>query len=193
MATSRICSIPNCSKPSMINGLCAPHDRRKKLYGDPLKGKAMRGEAARYFRDVVLPYDGDECLTWPFTTSVGGYATVWLDGQQQYVSRILCERQFGPSPTPVHHAAHSCGNGAGHCCTKRHLRWATPAENINDKFGHGTILSGEMCPTSKLTAEKVRHIRSFKGVLTQMEIASYFGVSQTLISQIFLNKIWKGA
>lgn len=176
----------------MLNGLCAGHDRRKKLYGDPMMGRRSRGTAARYFHDVVLPYDGDECLTWPFTTSVGGYAVVQLDGRQQYVSRILCERQFGPAPTAEHHAAHSCGNGAGHCCTKRHLRWATPAENIQDKVGHGTILRGEMNPLSKLTAEKVRHIRSFKGVLTQMEIAAYFGVSQTLISQIFLNKIWKG-
>lgn len=168
MAISRIISIP-------------PHGKRG----------SQHNERMQYVRDIVMPYDGDDCLIWPFSRTPGGYGQIRVNGKTGYVTRLICQEMFGPPPSPKHHAAHSCGNGSKGCCTKRHLRWASPAENIQDKFKHGTIIKGEAVAASKLTVDQVRHIKSFKGVLTQMEIAAYFGVSQTNISQIFLGKIWR--
>lgn len=68
MATSRICSIPDCGKTSKSRGWCSAHHSRFLRHGDPLAGGTPTGEPWRYFQEVVLPYEGDECLSWPYST-----------------------------------------------------------------------------------------------------------------------------
>jgi len=134
--TCLVCSIPDCGKPHMARGWCQKHYFRFRRHGDPLGGAI--GDARRYFEEVILNYDGDECLPWPFSTADCGYGRIRIGGRKQVVSRAVCERVNGPPPTPAHEAAHSCGKGHEGCCTKRHLRWATRTENQAERVAHGT-------------------------------------------------------
>lgn len=42
MATSRLCSIPDCGKPTIARGWCPAHYKRWRLHGDPLAGDPPR-------------------------------------------------------------------------------------------------------------------------------------------------------
>src|SRR5687767_14275504 len=99
MATQRICSIPDCGKKHFGRGWCAAHWVRWQRHGDPLGGGIPHGEAQRYFRDVVLSYDGDECLRWPYADDGKGYGVMRLDGKIAYVHRRVCEYARGPAPS----------------------------------------------------------------------------------------------
>lgn len=192
MAESRICSIPECGKSVEAHGWCAAHYNRWYRHGDPLGGGISKGEAQRYFREVVLTYDGADCLTWPYDCSTAGYGRLKYNGKQKNVSRLVCEKSEGPPPTDRHEAAHSCGNGHLGCVAKRHLSWKTSAENSSDKFAHGTNSAGEKNGSAKLTEADVAEIRRLLGSMKQQDIADRFGVSAGLISKIKRKELWNG-
>jgi len=150
-----------------------------------------RGEPLRFIREIAVPYQGDDCLTWPFARITNGYGSVWYEGKVKYPHRIVCELAHGPAPSPRHEAAHSCGKGHEGCVNPRHLRWATPKENNADKVNHGTTLRGERSARAKLSAADVRQIRAQRGRETQQSLGNRFGVSPRTIEAIHLNKIWK--
>ncbi len=185
-----ICSIANCGKKHYGHGYCQGHLRRLKEQGDPSAGKRFgEGNVAYYYRTVVLPYEGDECLTWPFTTS-SGYGMIRYDGNMRIVSRLLCEEEHGPPPTPKHEAAHSCGKGKQGCVTRRHLSWKTGAENAADKVRHGTIARGAKSGRAKISEEDVIKIRSMRGQIMQADLAKQFGVCEATIRVIQLRQSW---
>lgn len=180
MATSRLCSIPDCGKaaPSNRKGWCEAHYTRWHRHGDPLAGGTSKGEVERYFCDVVMAYDGDECLLWPFAKLPSGYPKM-NDG---YAHRRVCEEAHGPAPTPEHEAAHSCGNGRLSCVTKRHLSWKTHVENESDKMLHGTRPTGEHHHGAKLSDDDVLEIRSSNE--PGIDLAKRFDVSPGHISYV---------
>lgn len=141
MANPKLCSIPDCGKPIKSRGWCTGHYQRWNKHGNPLGGGTSPGEALRFYREVVLPYDGDECLVWPYATKFDGYGMLWLAGRPHIVSRLVCEDANGPAPTPKHDAAHSCGQGRLGCVAKRHLSWKTRLENVADSIAHGTFVT----------------------------------------------------
>jgi len=192
MAESRICSIPDCGKRVEARGWCVAHYNRWIRHGDPLSGGISKGEAQRYFRDVVLVYDGNDCLPWPYDRSTAGYGRLKYNGKQKNVSRLVCEVAEGQPPTDRHEAAHSCGNGHIGCVTKRHLSWKTPAENSFDRIRHGTSGAGEKNAGAKLTLFQVEEIRALLGHMKQRDIADRFGVSAALISKIKHKELWNG-
>lgn len=149
------------------------------------------GEALSYFKNVVLPYRGEECLIWPYSRTPDGYTSMGYDGRTHTVSEIACTLTYGPRPTPQHQAAHKCGNGKGGCCAPGHVRWATPAENAADKFDHGTSTRGEGNHAAKLTEAEVAQIREMRGISTQSAVARLFGVSPSQVSYIQSGKRWK--
>lgn len=134
--SERQCSIDDCSKPIVnIRGWCSAHYQRWRAHGDPLKGRTADGEPKRYLHEVVLAYEGDECMPWPYGRYASGYGRI----RGSIVSRLVCEAVNGPPPTPKHEAAHSCGKGHEGCVTKGHLSWKTHAENMADTIAHGTM------------------------------------------------------
>lgn len=184
---SRICYLDGCDSPHHARGLCKIHYLRKSRYGDPYaKTRPGNGEARRYFLDVVLTYDGDECLVWPFFRDPQGYGRV----SGQLVTRAACQMLYGDPPTPKHEAAHSCGKGHEGCCTPRHLSWKTRLENEADKETHGTKAIGQRNGQSRLTDANVQEIRSLKGVISQQEIGKRFGVSQSHVNDILNHRNW---
>lgn len=191
------CSVEGCkgsadNKAGGRRGWCSSHYRRWKHHGDPLAGGTVRGEVPRYYAEFVLPYEGEECLLWPYGKTTRGYAQMWVDSHSRLalVSRLVCEEENGPPPSGDHDAAHSCGNGHLGCVTKRHLSWKTKIGNAADMIVHGTHLRGERQNGAKLTEDDVRAIRSLQGVILQKEIASQFGVSKQRISAILARKDW---
>lgn len=163
---------------------------RQWRYGDPLVEKGtVKGEPETFLQDVVLQYNGVDCLIWPYSRSLYGYGQIWLDGRLQTVSRVACKHLHGPPPTSEHHAAHTCGRGHQGCVNPNHLRWATCKENLADRKAHGTMNYGERNGASKLTEADVRTIRKAQGF--HREIAAKFGVSRETIGEIKRGVTWK--
>jgi hypothetical protein len=184
MADKPVCSIPDCSNTVYNSrGWCRSHYRRWLKYGDPLLGGTAWGAAQSYFRDVVLTYDGDDCLIWPFQRNRKGYARLDVNGKTKFVSRLVCEHEIGPAPTPEHEAAHSCGKGHLSCVTKRHLSWKTGSENHSDKLAHGTY-------GRKLTAGIVVEIRRLSPTTKQSDIARMLRVNRSTVCRVINGKAW---
>lgn len=190
MATSRLCSIADCGKPHYAKGWCWRHYLRQRRHGDPLKGGTTLGEPQAFLQNVALPYQGDECLVWPFCRTPKGYGEVRLNGRSRFVHRVVCEAIHGPPPTARHEAAHSCGNGHLGCVAPRHLRWATHAENRLDMIAHQRSLRGTRNPHARLTPADVRIIRKMDGQ-NQHQIARLFGVHPNTINAILRRRNWK--
>lgn len=155
-----------------------------------MAGKSFHSTPRHFYRNVVLTYNGEECLIWPFGRGKTGYPMLWDDGQMQYVHLLLCKEVNGPPPTPDHDAAHSCGKGKQGCVTKRHLDWKTRIENEADKLEHGTHNRGARHGLSILTDDDVRQIRTLRGYLPQAEIGQMFGVSRVAVCQIHTRQRW---
>lgn len=185
------CSIDGCEQQRSARGWCKKHHQRWLRHRDPLAIRRPQ-PAQDFLRDVVFPYEGKDCLFWPFATNKDGYGIVW----QGTVHRIVCERRNGPPPTPEHEAAHSCGNGHLACVAGHHLSWKTHVENMAYRIPHGTHSRGERCGKAKLTEDEVRAIRVLTARMPQGDIAKIFGVSSQHISKIQSDQQWshlKGA
>lgn len=185
------CTIEGCEKLIHAGGLCQLHYHRRRRHGDPLAGRTLDGSPVRYLRDVVVPYDGDDCLIWPFTRVASGYGQVRYEGRRRGVHRLVCEKVHGQPASPDLVAAHSCGNGHLGCVTPRHLSWKTQQGNALDSIEHGTFARGERHGNAKITAAIAGEIRALKGRLSQRKIAKLFGISASNVGHIHVGTRWK--
>lgn len=191
-APKRTCLIDGCNKSAFARGWCGSHYGRWRRHGDPLAGRTFVGEPERFLKEVAMSHSGDECLVWPFARNSAGYGNILLNGWFQTVSRVVCEQVNGSPPSDDYEAAHLCGKGHEGCVSGNHLRWALPAVNQADRYQHGTVSLGSKNPSAKLSEREVAEIRSLIGChVSQRRIAERFGVSQTLISQIKVGKVWQ--
>lgn len=191
----KACSVDGCKRSTTKKaggrrGFCTKHYTRFLRHGDAEGGGTGHGDLNKFYDEVVLKYEGDECLVWPYWRTAAGYGMMWRDKKNFVVSRAVCEDTIGPAPTELHHAAHLCGKGHLGCVAKKHLQWKTPTENNADKKVHGTETKGQRNPMSRLTEDKVREIKSLRGSMTQTAIAAQFGVSFGHVSDIFRGTRW---
>lgn len=109
--------------------------------------------------------------------------------KQHFVHRLVIDA-FGPQrPSPYHIVAHNDGNPRNNHISN--LRWATHAENAQDKIMHGRSLRGERNPKAKLTADDVRAIRAApERYGMKSELARRYGVNNTLITRIRNGEMW---
>ncbi len=116
----------------------------------------------------------DDCVLWPYAVDGKGYGVLrGSDGKLRRTHRMSCIKHYGPSPDK--HVAHSCRNR--HCLNPRHLRWATPTENMRDKIRDGTHMQGSDQNGAKLTADQVLRMRELRVSGTPVrDIAAEFGV-----------------
>lgn len=174
-----------------IRGWCVKHYCRWKTHGDPLGGRpTFNGEPMKFIQEVAIPYDGSDCLVWPYAKGSMGRGSIRIGGKTLEVNRLICEGRHGPPPSPEHEAAHECGNGHLACCNPLHLRWDTHTGNQRDRVAHGTSNRGEQSGLAKLTEDQVRHIRSLRGKMPYRLIAEMFGVAAPTISAICNRYSW---
>lgn len=139
------------------------------------------------FLQNALSYKGKKCLIWPYGRTIWGYGLFRHENKQQYAHRWICSQVNGPAPTTAHQASHSCGRGQFGCVNPHHISWKTPSENAQEKSSRGVHYGGG----KKLTATKVRKIRSLQETKTQIQIACQFGISPALVRKIFTKEIWR--
>lgn len=167
-----------------------------KLYNrDETRRKAAIGEASDFFWNVVLNYEGDDCLAWPFNRA-RGYGRVWHGGRMRTVSNLVCRYVHGEPPEGKLDAAHSCGKGHEGCVNPRHIRWASRAENLAEAVVHGTRGRGAFIThprgrrtiriekNCKLSPSDVTRIRELKGQHSMRVVAERFGVSISQVNRI---------
>jgi len=121
-----------------------------------------------------------------------GYPTAMISMKNKkygfFVHRMVAQVFIGPCPEGMQVRHRDGDRGNPH---KDNLLYGTQNENEADKKLHGRTNNGERNGQSKLTRKDVSDIRELlaKGVY-QKEIATMFGVVQSLISQIHRGKIW---
>jgi len=104
----------------------------------------MRISKCRDFIDDAISSDVEDCIIWPFavrkSSGYGAY-TFRVDGAKKNsdVHRYVCSLVHGEGHEGMQ-AAHSCGKPL--CINPRHLKWATPLENMADAMAHGTLRGG---------------------------------------------------
>lgn len=139
---AKFCSIPGCGKPHRGLGYCNAHYMRFIRNDDPLAGKTSRGEPLRWL-DEAMFRQTDECVFWPFSQELTDDAKVKINGRTVRVCRLVATITHGEPPSPDHQAAHSCGMGHVSCINPRHIRWALPEENAEDKRIHALVRGPE--------------------------------------------------
>lgn len=150
-----------------------------------------QGELTRYFYKEVLPHESDECLIWGYTKNPDGYGMMTYKGRTTGAHRAVCIEVYGPPPSLIHQAAHSCGNGHLGCVNKRHLSWKTPKENSADAISHGRTRRGNSNPRTLLTEEQAKEVKSLlKTGCPPPEIARKFGVPPNTIHAINQGRSW---
>lgn len=190
----RVCAVEGCANdagaPGAARGWCPKHYQRWKRCGDAAHVDIDRGAAMRFINEVALPFEGEDCLLWPFARYRDGYGQVWFEGRLAGAHRVVCQMAHGEPENDGLDAAHSCGNGHDGCVNPGHLRWATRAANFADMAAHGTKPIGEQAPWAKLTDDGVRQIRRLALTMQQKDIAVLMGVSKPTISAVLSGKRW---
>ena len=150
--------------------------------------QVTKGNGAGYhFLVGLIGHQGDECVTWPLFRDKCGRGRVGHDGHHYWAHRLMCQIAHGDPPTPKHTAAHNCGKGHEGCVNPKHLEWKTQAENLADCAIHGTQPTHSYGNKGRLTRVQAQEIRDARGIKTQRELASEYGVSEGAI-----NDIWRG-
>ncbi len=136
-------------------------------------------------------WTGSDCLIFPYGRNSAGYGQIKVEGRKGYAHRWMCEAVHGSPDAERVHVAHSCGNGHLGCVNPRHLRWATPAENMADRVGHGTANRGERQGHAKLTESDVREIIAlYRQGRPLGEIAKTFNIAKSNVCLIGKGRTW---
>ena len=181
----RICTAAGCGAKHFSKGYCAAHYGRWRRHGD-LKFKRCPNGAPFQFLVEHKDRRSDQCLEFPFSRNVHGYGQVSKPGFPKGAHRVMCILVYGRPPFRRAEVAHSCRNKI--CVNPLHLRWATAAENNEDRARHGTIPLGSAVPGSKLTEADVRAIRASSE--SNKTLAQRYNVSPQTVWKIRTGHAW---
>lgn len=144
-----------------------------------------------YERYVVRNPEG--CWGWKGSSPKNpGYGDFCWHSHKERAHRASWIIHFGPIPEGMY-VCHHCDNPV--CSKPEHLFLGKDKENQHDALKKGRHPAigkrGRENPMAKLDEEKVRQIRKMLAdKIVQKKIADNFGIQQTLVSQIGLNKVW---
>ena len=138
---------------------------------------------------VVLNRKTNKQLT-SFLTEKG-YERISLYGFGQYYVHRLVAMIYIPNPDHKPQVNHKDGNKLNNHVSN--LEWVTNQENRDHALQNGLHCTGEKCPYAKLTEDNVNYIRSNPDNLSNLQLASMFGVHKQHISDIKHYKRWKNS
>lgn len=152
----------------------------------------MRSIQERFWSKVSKISD-DNCWLWLGDKISNGYGRFSLKNKKYLAHRFAFSLD---NNIPINNIdcfiCHTCDNRL--CVNPRHLFKGTNSDNMVDMYrkGRGNDNKGEKHGASKLTDAEVLKIRQLciTGI-SQQKIASMYNVSQSLITNIKLNKTWK--
>lgn len=104
-----------------------------------------------------------------------------------YVHELVTLAFHGPRPVglQIRHLDSNClNNRADNLC------YGTAKQNSQDAVALGRHPHGETHGRAKITAAQVQEIRDLRGVYTQAEIASMFGIARTTVSGVQNRRCW---
>jgi len=137
------------------------------------------------------------CWLWTGGTAGWGHGVYWRGDRQVYAHRFMLEARRGRLPKS-RRALHKCD--VPRCVRLAHLYSGTLKDNTRDmvsrrRYGWLTHPEqrpiGERNPKSKLSKASVRQIRRlYNSGVTQVLLASRFGVTQGLIGQVCRRELW---
>lgn len=144
-------------------------------------------------RERSQPKDNG-CIEWVGHT-FNGYGMIRVGAKRMRAHRVVWELSHGQIPVDLC-VCHRCDNPR--CINVDHLFLGTRAENNRDKTDKGRQARGpghgmrkERHPNAKLTQALVERLRAdHNGGTRQRQLASVYGVSQSLVSQIINGKRW---
>lgn len=181
------CTVAKCDKAHKAGGLCRTHYSRLRRGIDLLTPVRTSPGALPAFIEEAIRYEGDGCLSWPFSVQSGGYGELTYGNRMINAHRLVCELVYGPPPSPEFQAAHSCRNRA--CVAPYHLRWDTGKGNQSDRLKDGTHSRGSKNPKAKLDESEVRAIRAQPTLVTSA-LAVKYGVTTKTIRCIRKRTAW---
>lgn len=141
------------------------------------------------FKEIAYTVDSKGC--W-ICTSHGvnhGYPMFKRNGRRIRLNRWVLQEKLGRPIKEGYLACHKCNETT--CINPDHIYEGTHADNAYDSVDAGThvCLQGENNPSSKLTWDDVRYIRSHPEE-SQRKLARKFGVSQPAVWQVRNNIKW---
>ena len=137
----------------------------------------------------------EECWNWKTCVDRNGYGMFktgnWQKGMWHYyyAHRVAFFLATGRQPWELQ-VCHSCDNPR--CCNPDHLFLGTNWDNARDCVKKGRVPLGEARSGAKLTAEKVREIRSaLLDGCSRRELAQKFNMSWNAIRDISIGRSWR--
>lgn len=121
-----------------------------------------------------------------------GYGQIYYEGRVLRLHRVAWFLAYGVWPTLS--VLHRCDTPL--CQNPDHLFEGTQADNMRDMALKDRCPRahpwgrGEKAHNAKLTEVDVREIRALRGIKTQKQLASSYGVAPSLISHIHSRKAW---
>ena len=146
----------------------------------------MRRQSITTFMARVRCSDG--CWEWTGGRDKDGYGKSGLHGRSMRAHRVIWELTYGPAPTGLY-VCHTCDNPP--CCRPSHLYLGTHRRNTEDAVARERFrLVGRRTLLTEAEIREIRH-RYRPYVVSGPQLAREYGVSQSTISHIVRNLVWR--
>ena len=142
--------------------------------------------------EVISERRGKRSLLKPFMDRDGYRRVNLYVGGKMYqvpVHRLVLETFVGPCP--VGWEARHFPRRDRWNADLANLSWTPKSVNMADKRTHGTWQGHAAHPMAKLSAGEVEQIRSHRGFLSGVHLASLFGIAKSHVSAIQLGRAWR--
>ena len=143
------------------------------------------------FIAMALAMETDDCIVWPFSVGSHGYGD-FRDADGHHLAHHYVCREAHGKPFEGADAAHAPTCISRLCVNKRHIRWATRAENLEDRRAAGTLPMRAKHCAAILTDVAVAAIRSAPRIHgIGAALARQYGVHPNTIYAVRDGRSWK--